>query len=349
MLAVVEGIEAEQRTFQRRAREHIASYLPQGTLDRSRPEIHLTTFAVPNAINLHDFIVVNVHHPDFGGDPQRVLHTLIHELFHSGYGACQPARTEPGLAGRVHSLLETLQNEGMATYVAWRASGLYPDPGNRDYRMLEDPDEVRRLRAEVNGILAAGSRLGSAELGRLSRETGILKRAYYVVGAHMARVIERKAGREGLVATVSAGPLSYVMAYNASVPAGERIDEVDLGAAHTPAEDLRVALMAGDRKRFVALAGDLLTGRGDPRPDLADELLYAGVRLLKGAGRAEDALHMFRLTTALFPASAFAIAWTGEAEAVLGRADRARELAAAALRLEPHNPRALALEQRLRD
>jgi len=347
LLAVVEGIEAEQQTFQRRARGHIASYLPPGALDRARPEIHLTTFAVPNAINLHDFLVINVHHPDFGGDPRRILHTLIHELFHSGYGACQPARTEPGLAGTVYSLLETLQNEGMATYVAWRASDLYADPENRDYRMLEDPDEVRRLRGEINSLLAAGSKLDSAELRQRSWDRGVQRRAYYVVGAHMARVIERKAGRDGLAATVSAGPWSYVKAYNASVSENERIHEVDVAALHTPAEDLRVALMAGDRERFVALAGALLAGRDDPRPDLADELLYAGVRLLKGAERPEDALRLFRLATALFPASAFAVAWTGEAQAALGHDDRARALASAALKLDPHNPRALALERRL--
>jgi hypothetical protein len=48
-------------------------------------------------------------------------------------------------------------------------------------------------------------------------------RGYYVVGAHMARTIEAKQGRDVLIGTIAQGPVAFLRTYNALVPAGERL------------------------------------------------------------------------------------------------------------------------------
>jgi hypothetical protein len=51
----------------------------------------------------------------------------------------------------------------------------------------------------------------------------VAARAYYVVGADMARTIEAHLGREALVMTIRDGPASFVRTYNGLVTEPERI------------------------------------------------------------------------------------------------------------------------------
>jgi hypothetical protein len=48
------------------------------------------------------------------------------------------------------------------------------------------------------------------------RQAGNTDRLYYVVGAHMARVIEERVGRLALVATITSGPKAFFDAYTAA-------------------------------------------------------------------------------------------------------------------------------------
>jgi hypothetical protein len=51
----------------------------------------------------------------------------------------------------------------------------------------------------------------------------VTNRAYYIVGAHMARVIQAERGKTALVETLAKGPLSYIRLYNSLVPEDERV------------------------------------------------------------------------------------------------------------------------------
>jgi len=65
-----------------------------------------------------------------------------------------------------------------------------------DYQMLDDKAEVRRHLENVNEILSKIGSLPEDELDKLSWDTGVIGRSYYVTGAHMCQVIEEKAGKD---------------------------------------------------------------------------------------------------------------------------------------------------------
>jgi hypothetical protein len=114
-------------------------------------------------------------------------------------------------------MMEYLQNEGLSTYVGYKALPIFPAPGEKDYHLLESPTEVTRLLNELNVLFDAVGTVSSEELRRAHWKTGIDGRAYYIVGAHMAGVIEDALGREALLQTITQGPRSFIERYNSLV------------------------------------------------------------------------------------------------------------------------------------
>jgi len=127
---------------------------------------------------------------------------------------------------RFCSLLRPLQNEGMATYVAFKAVAMYPAAAEKDYQLLANPADVIDLRNKLNGFFERATSLPADELQKRSWDIGVMQRAYYIIGADMARTIEGKAGRRALIDTITKGPRSFVTTYNALVPAADRIVEL---------------------------------------------------------------------------------------------------------------------------
>jgi hypothetical protein len=68
------------------------------------------------------------------------------------------------------TLLDSLQNEGMAVYMAYRAQSFFPAKDERDNRLLEDAAEVRKRIEGINRLF------DSAERKILSEEA--LRRAW---------------------------------------------------------------------------------------------------------------------------------------------------------------------------
>ena len=115
-----------------------------------------------------------------------------------------------------------MQNEGLATYVAYRAkpAGLVLD----GYRLIESQEEVRKRfelcrRLMQNLQRASGQELSSLK-ERLWRE-GNTPRVSYVVGAVMARRIEQVDGRLKLLKTIEGGPQAFLETYLATSPPAE--------------------------------------------------------------------------------------------------------------------------------
>jgi hypothetical protein len=119
----------------------------------------------------------------------------------------------------IEHLLWQTQNEGMATYVAYR---IKPDSvENEDYQLLESPAEVRSRFRSLRRLVRDCKAANGAALSRLPetiRDAGNRERVYYVVGAYMAKVIEERRGRRALVKTVSDGPRAFFRAYTATSP-----------------------------------------------------------------------------------------------------------------------------------
>jgi len=105
-------------------------------------------------------------------------------------------------------------NEGICTYVGYRALPIFPVEDERDYRMMENNDDVRAKFAETNEVLSKYGKISAEELQKLSWDNGVVNRAYYVTGAHICKEIDEKKGREALIDVYSKGPISIFKLYN---------------------------------------------------------------------------------------------------------------------------------------
>ena len=209
--------------FQQWAVPHLRGYLPGGTAFGGT--IVLAPFLPNYAFSMKDTIVVSVTDRYWGRDPARVFNLLVHELFHNGFirhqRGASPADASDG-AALLRALVWFVQNEGMATYVAYRArpAGLTL----RDYALLENADEIRKrfdmARELIRGLSGATPRELPELRARMLRE-GNEGRVTYIVGAAMARRIEEVAGRAKLVETIERGPEAFVEAYRATAPETE--------------------------------------------------------------------------------------------------------------------------------
>jgi hypothetical protein len=181
-------------------------------------------FIPPRAFATSEGIVIDVAANYWNGDADNILNMMIHEFFHVGYGQLRPHRTEtPLVNGRLDSMVESIQNEGMAVWVAYEARVAFPAPGEVDNRLLDSPEDVADLRTALNGLFERSSTISDDQLRRQGWRIGVTNRAYYIVGAHMARVIQAERGKTALVETLAKGPLSYIRLYNSLVPEDERV------------------------------------------------------------------------------------------------------------------------------
>jgi len=232
--ALANGIHDAAPHFRARGLSGACSYLPEETVLEANVLlacfIHLgdpNPRFTPSAFVVEDAIVVNASSKFWNSHVNDVLHMLIHEVYHVGYHAHHPSLplqdAETG-EEMVEHILWQLQNEGMATYVAYRARDAFPESGDEeDYRLLEDPVQVELRLGDVRDLLQQAATVPPAELRDAVIERGITNRAFYIVGAHMARTIEDALGRDELVAAVRDGPAAFAELYNSVVEEGEEI------------------------------------------------------------------------------------------------------------------------------
>jgi hypothetical protein len=208
---IIEGKEE----FLRRAVPHLCSYLPEdASLDIT---VYFTAFIPSRAFAMGE-IVINIAADYWKNNADNILNTLVHEIFHVGYSYCRDMRTEEKPDNvMLYGMLDNFQSEGVCTYVGYRALPLFPAPDEKDYELLDDMAEVRRLLEDVNLVFSKVGELANEEIQKLAWEKCIIERGYYVVGAHMCMVIEEKRGKEALIGTLTKGPVSFVKLYNSLV------------------------------------------------------------------------------------------------------------------------------------
>jgi hypothetical protein len=208
---IIEGKEE----FLRKAVPHLCSYLPKDAkLDIT---VYFTAFIPSRAFAMGE-IVINIAADYWKKNADNILNTLVHEIFHVGYSYCRDMRTEEKLDNEtLYGMLDNFQSEGVCTYVGYRALPLFPAPDEKDYKLLDDMAEVRRLLKDLNSVFSKVGVLTSDEIQKLAWEKCVIGRGYYIVGAYMCKVIEEKRGREALIGTLTTGPVSFVDLYNSLV------------------------------------------------------------------------------------------------------------------------------------
>jgi len=211
-----ERIMESAPTFKARALPHVCSYLPEGT--KIDTTVRIACFIPPWAYCAKGSVIINTSHRHWEDDAGMVLNIIVHELFHVGFGRYIEPIDFSKMKTReqtIDLLSRGLQNEGMATYVAYRARQIFPsstvDP---DYTMLENRADVLRLGEKINRLLELGRSEPFEEIRDTIWQEGVRSRAYYIVGAHMAGRIEAARGREALVETIVKGSRFFVEAYN---------------------------------------------------------------------------------------------------------------------------------------
>ena len=208
-----ERIIKGKKVFVEKALPHVCSYLPEETvLDIG---VYFTAYIPPRAFAMGE-IVINMTATYWNNNPDNILNTMVHELFHVGYSYCRDLwekKQETPLFG----ILEDIHNEGISTYIAYKAQDIFPAPDEKDFQMLDDENMVKHHMDEVKKIISATEKLSPEELQKLSWEKGVLGRSFYVVGAQMCGVIEKHEGKEGLIRTLRIGPVEFFKAYNSHV------------------------------------------------------------------------------------------------------------------------------------
>jgi hypothetical protein len=217
LLSITETIVGARERFLQDAVPHILGYLPEATeLDVG---VYFTAFIPPRAFAKGQ-IVFNVAATYWNGNPDNILNTMVHEVFHAGYGYWSEDDEDSGLQEKI---LRNIHSEGSATYAAYTARHLFPAPDDKDFQMLEDPGTVREHLDQVNMILRAAAEKPEAEVEKMMWDLGVIGRAFYTVGAHMCKVVEEELGRDKLVSTFKDGPTAFTELYNLTAEPSHRL------------------------------------------------------------------------------------------------------------------------------
>jgi len=201
--------------FLEKAIPHICAFLPEDA--KIDITVHFTAF-IPSRAFAHQDIVINVNAPYWNENADNIINTLVHEIFHVGYGYYRDIRKEPPIKNEpLYNILDILVNEGICTYVAYKALSLFPAPDEKDYQMLENFPDIQRLLNDLNSVLAQIGKISDKKLQQLVYEKCIMGRAFYPPGAYIAKQIDEKKGREILIQKLSEGPRSVIRLYNSLV------------------------------------------------------------------------------------------------------------------------------------
>jgi hypothetical protein len=227
--SLLEGREHE------RIEQHLASYLP--TTSSFDAYVHFIAFTIPYAFMVEqNKIGMEINADEWHHDPDCLLNTVIHELFHIGYRLNTPD------GERLNSDPETpdqfiafhyayLFNEGMATHVARQALELFPSEyRHEDYKLLEEDQNVENAIRAINELLGMASTEPAEAHMKSAWDIGVIQRAYYLAGAFICQAVEDAYGRDHLSGLVSKGGLQLVKDYNRVAVPGLRIEILDFDA-----------------------------------------------------------------------------------------------------------------------
>ena len=206
-----ERILEGKRIFLEKALPHLCSYLPNEA-DLSIT-IHFTAFIPPRAFAMGE-IVINMAATYWNENADNILNTIVHEIFHVGYSFCEENMAEKPDETSLNDVLRNIHNEGICTYVAYKARNIFPAPDEKDFHYLDDIETVNTHFNNVNYILGEIGNLPEEELDKLIWDVGVIGRSFYVVGAHMCQVIEDLYGKAILVETLSQSPKKFIEIYN---------------------------------------------------------------------------------------------------------------------------------------
>lgn len=213
---IVEG----RNVFLEKAVPYLCGYLPDDVgLDIG---VYFTAFIPPRAFAMGE-IVFNVAADYWKNNPDNILNTLVHELYHVGFSNIHKKHGFEPPDDPLTNVLSNVQSEGVATYVAYNAQHIFPAPDDKDFMMMDDSKVVDQCFQQTRDILSNVGSVPDDELRKLSWNVGVIGRAFYVAGAEMCNVIDAEKGREALIETIWRGPRCFFDTYNEIAEPGRRL------------------------------------------------------------------------------------------------------------------------------
>jgi tetratricopeptide (TPR) repeat protein len=359
-MALHEKLARRQDEFHDLALPHVCSFMPHPQID-FETTVHFAIGTDFSGFAADNFIVISISDPYWASDDSAILNAMLHEVFHIAYGWNSFLRSEAPLADRfLGDMLQQLQNEGMATYVAYKATSFFSAPSEKDFSKLEDEVEVlasldrlsklfeqaeRQQLPEdgpawmpdwLAGLLGYESRMTPEELRRELWRVGVEQRAYYVGGAYMAKTIDERLGRDALIATVAEGPRSFVRVYNSLVDGRRRIHEFQTDEDRSTGQALRSAALADDPGQFKRLLSRIR--RDPPDEDRIQWFLWSAANALRLRGRLDLAVETYETLLQFNPESADAFDGLGLIHLQQHEKDLALLCFRKSAALEPHRP-----------
>lgn len=165
--------------------------------------------------------MLNVAHPEFVKDPRELLFMAMHELHHVVYTAYNSI-FDLSQIHTTNQLVDIIKYcthmEGLAVYCTLEQRQSAKALNNRDYQLFLDANARKKRVSTFFDILTdievRGSRpFNQKDFNILNRMAG-RDRLWYVTGAHMAEMIEKKLGRETLTETVRLGHDDFFKSYH---------------------------------------------------------------------------------------------------------------------------------------
>lgn len=331
----------EQDNFSEKAISHICSFLPENDIELHTKVYFTSALTVSGfAITIHhSHAVICTSDPYWEGSYSTVLNAMVHELFHTGYSANYFLfrREIEYENSELYNLVTRLQNEGMASYVAYKAIPMFPAPAEKDFRLLENMSDVRRLFKKLNKLFKKTETMPVEKIREESWKIGVQERAFYIVGAFMAQTIDDELGRAVLVETIIQGPRSFVNTYNTIADNHLKVFEFKSSLKTTSVyRKLRESIIQKDYKRFETLMGKIKENVSTPDKDVEYTLNRIG-GLLFYQGEVELAMEVFRLNLKYFPKSLGAYSDLGDCFLKRGDTNEAVKVYEKILEMDPLN------------
>jgi len=212
--------------------QHLSSYLPETTAFNAY--VYFVAFTVPYAFCVEqNKIGIDITGEEWHFDPECLLNTIIHELYHVGYKLNSPDKeyinTDPTNSEQfIRFNYAYILSERMASYVAYKALDLFPSNyKHEDYKLLEDEKNVKDAVCGINKLLQNSKTETMDALLKQAWDIGVTERAYYIAGAYVCKIIEEKFGTEYLSELVSKGGRQFIKEYNALAPDDFKISLVE--------------------------------------------------------------------------------------------------------------------------
>lgn len=335
----------KKQTFLKEAVPHIRSFLPGPDVELSTT-IHFAIGPIETGFVADNYPVVNISHPYWRGSASTILNGMTHELFHIFYGRISYLKKESDLViPGLDRIPEKLQNEGMATYVAYKATRFFPAPADRDYKLLENMSTVRELLKKLNVLFKKAESTPYDKIRSELWDVGVEQRGYYVVGAFMARTIDEKSGRTALVETISTGSRAFLDTYNNLVEEDMRIYKFKVGEDRSIYEKLRRAALEKDYKTCKILFSEIRK----LKPGTEDRIpfkLYRVGHVLMLRDESDLAIELWDLFLELYPKSGDAFNALGMIYLKQGKRELALKQFKKALKVQPENLHAFEMLRR---